>query len=312
MVLQILLFIALIAQIVAAITAIRLATRTKFNAAWILFFLAIVLLSYQLIGEIFKVIQEKPLSYKPFALWSTVILSLCVAIGIFYTRKIIDYIETINRQRTLTERRLLNTIILTEEKERQRFSKDLHDGLGPLLSSAKMSLSVLNSIEKDKQSKEIIDNTAYVINEAIKGLKDVSNNISPTILLNFGLSRAMNNFVSKLTLPETMNIDFSSNVKEKRFDSNVETVFYRVGCEMINNAIRHSEAKNIFVSIELWGHKLLMKVQDDGIGIPIEKFEDEGMGMGLKNIVSRINSLDGTVEFAETEIGTKIIVKVIV
>lgn len=310
MILQILLIISLIFQTIAAIIAMKLTKRMKFNVAWILFSLAILLISYQLLVEIFVVFQEKPTSYKAFSLWSTIALSLCVAVGIFYLRRSIDYIEFINKKRELTERRLLNTVIFTEEKERQRFSKDLHDGLGPLLSSAKMSMSVLTKMEKDEKTLEIINNISYVIDEAIKEVRDISNNISPAILQNFGISRALNNFVSKLNLPDNVNIKYKSGLKSKRFSGDVEVIFYRVGCELINNAIKHSQASDITVSLECWGRNLVFTIRDNGIGLPKSTIENKSQGMGLKNIISRINSLNGNIDFVPIAKGTKIIVRV--
>lgn len=313
MVLQILLILALIIQVVAAIVSMTLTRRTKFNFTWFLFSAAILLISYQLVIEIIAIFQTKPSSYKAFSLWSTIVLSLCVAFGLFYVSKIINYIESINKQKRLTQERLLTTIIYTEEKERQRLSKDLHDGLGPLLSSAKMSISVLAKLETDPRMLEIINNTSYVINEAIKEVKDISNNISPTILQNFGLSRALNNFISKLTLNNTMKIEFFSSDKEARFNGNIEVVFYRVGCELINNAIKHSEASKISVNLESWKKTLILIVEDNGIGINDDaraSITKESSGMGLKNIISRVNSLNGNIDFKKQEKGTKVTITV--
>lgn len=311
--LQILLILALIIQVVAAIVSITLTQRTKFNFAWLLFFAAILLISYQLVIEMIQISQIKPSSYRAFALWSTIALSLCVAFGLFYVSKIINYIESINKQKRLTQERLLTRIIYTEEKERQRLSKDLHDGLGPLLSSAKMSISVLSKLATDSAMSDIIENTSYVINEAIKEVKDISNNISPTILQNFGLSRALNNFASKLTLPNNMKIEYFSNNKEARFNGNIEVVFYRVGCELINNAIKHSKASLIKVDLNLKEKLLILSVKDNGVGIKgdiKDVITKEDSGMGLKNIVSRVNSLNGKIDFETQEKGTKITITV--
>ena len=310
MVLLIIIIISLIIQAITVYSALKLVRKTKFNSAWILFSAAIILISYQLVTELIKIYNDKPTSYKAFSLWSTVILSLCVAFGILYVRKMLNYIESINKQRQLTERRLLNTIIYTEEKERQRLSKDLHDGLGPLLSSAKMSISVLATVEKDPQTSEMINNTAYVIDEAIKEVKDISNNISPTILQNFGISRALNNFVTKRSLPVDIKLNFSSNFKDSRFNGNTEIVFYRVGCELINNAMKHSNATMINVNLEHWSHHLQLTVSDNGVGMNSDIIEQSVSGMGLKNIRSRINSLNGEVLFMPQSKGSKIRVTV--
>ena len=86
-----------------------------------------------------------------------------MSIGVMYAHKLIRYIDRLNRQRQLMQKRILTAVLRTEEKSRSQFSKELHDGLGPLLSSAKMSLTALSREERTPAQREIIDNTTYVI-----------------------------------------------------------------------------------------------------------------------------------------------------
>ena len=94
-----------------------------------------------------------------------IVISICLSIGVMYAHKLFKYIGRLNRQRQLLNKRILTAVLRTEEKARSRFSKELHDGLGPLLSSARMSLSALARDERSPEQKEIIDNTTYVIDE---------------------------------------------------------------------------------------------------------------------------------------------------
>ncbi len=312
MVLKILLVISILLQLVAAIIAIRMMRVTKFNSAWLLFAIALSLMVFQLIAEFVNMVVvdfDWLLSFpKDFMVWIGVITSLCFAVALFYIRKIIYYISQMNEKHRLTEKRILNTIISTEEKERRRFSKDLHDGLGPLLSSVKMSVSALSKIEMDDSKKEIIQNADYVIEEAIKSLKEISNNLSPHILNNFGVARAVNNFINKLTLPMQMKIRFDTNLKNTRFSSNIEAILYRVTCELVNNAIKHSKATQIRVSLNLEDQNITLKVEDNGEGFDTSVLESASRpGMGLYNINSRISSLKGsmTVDSAKGK-GTRV------
>ncbi len=312
MILQIILILALIAQIIAAVIAIGLTRRTKFNAAWILFALGIVIISYQLTIESIHLIDHKPNNYRAFSLWSTATLAFCISIGIFYMRKILDYIDTINRQRSLTERRVLNTIISTEEKERKRFACDLHDGLGPLLSSAKMSLSVLSKEHLDTTSTEIVRNATLVVDEAIKEVRAISNNISPTLLQDFGVSRAINNFVSKISSSSNLVVEFNSSIKNIRYSSDIEIVLYRVGCEIVNNAIKHSQASKISITLNQIDKYVVLTINDNGIGLKDVSTASQLGGMGLRNITSRVEALGGDVDFITTSKGLKIVVKIVV
>ena len=123
----------------------------------------------------------------------------------FYGRGIYS-LKRAEIERTRSENRILNAIIQTEEKERKRFAKDLHDGLGPLLSAVKMSVSALMNNKTQNQT-EILENTNMVINEAITSIKEISNNLSPHVLTNFGLVSAIKNFTHKINQTRSVTIN---------------------------------------------------------------------------------------------------------
>ena len=112
-----------------------------------------------------------------------------------------------------SEKRVINAIINTEENERKRFAKDLHDGLGPILSTVKMSLSALTDRIKDPSGSVILNNTNHLVNEAINTIKDISNNLSPHVLSNFGLASAISAFTTKINQTKAVEIDFKSNME---------------------------------------------------------------------------------------------------
>ena len=292
MLLKILLVISILLQLVAALVAIGLTRRTKFNFSWILLTIALTLMAVTRFAEYIQLSGAVDLKVpKYFFVWLGVVTSLCFAVGVFYFHNRFNYTDKLDFRSTRTARRILNATLRTEEKERLRFSKELHDGLGPLLSSAKMSLSALKI--QDSGNKEIVENTRFVIDEAIRSLREISNNLSPHILNDFGLARGVSNFIGKLS-PGTMEIDFKTNLKEERFDTEVEVILYRVLCELINNSLKHSKGRNISMSLQLTGDDLVIDYRDDGVGFNPETVAD--MGMGLSNISSRVSSLKGTSE----------------
>lgn len=296
MVLKILLIISIVLQLVAAVVAIRLTRVTKYNVAWLLFTVALIVTCFIRFGEYIQVVGRADWRLPPhFFAWMGVFASLCFAIGTFFVGKIFDYIGKLDYQKRLTERRILNTVLRTEEKERMRFSKELHDGLGPLLSSAKMSISELARESRSEEDVELIKNTTYVIEEAIRSLREISNNLSPHMLETFGLARAVNNFTNK-AVANTLNktdIEFTTNLSGERFDSNVEVIVYRVICELINNSLKHSGAKHIRLDIQYSLDMMHINYSDDGKGFDITSAMD--VGMGMFNMTSRINSLKGTI-----------------
>lgn len=302
MLLKSLLIISIALQLVAALVAIRLMRVTKYNVSWILFTAALIAMCVLRLSDYNHVVVGKDFVNlsATFFVWVGVITSFCFAVGVFYVRKIFNYIDRLNRQRQLTERRILTTVLRTEEKERMRFSNDLHDGLGPLLSSAKISLSALSKDNLNDTQKEIVDNTASVIEEAVRSLREISNNLSPHILKDYGLSRAIGSYVNKLNaLHPAIKSRFSTNLKDERFDIDVEVILYRVICELISNSIKHSGGSEINLSLLFDGRNVVLNYSDNGRGFNPNAVMDTGMG--LSNISSRVNSLKGSVEILSQE-----------
>lgn len=315
MILKILFVIAIILQFFAVGVALKLTKVTKFNFSWMLLTIGFIIMAIMRLVEFLPYISNiKPQDYREIFVWGGVITSLAFAIGVFMIQKIFKYMKRVEDSRRLTEKMFLNTIIQTEEKERKRFAKDLHDGLGPLLSTVKMSVSSLAQMKHDAISREIVENTELVINEAIKSLKEISDNLSPHILNNFGLIRALNNFSNKINVARTIKINLESDLKDERFDNNVEVVLYRVICELINNTIKHAKAKKIDLSLTKEGETLSIIYKDDGKGFDVNKIIDQpsGTGMGFSNIYSRINSLKGEIKIeSDHKKGTFVTIKVL-
>lgn len=169
-------------------------------------------------------------------------------------------------------------------------------------------------MKHDKASLEIVENTELVINEAIKSLKEISDNLSPHILNNFGLVRALTNFTNKINVTKTIRINLITKLKDERFDSNVEVVLYRVICELINNTIKHAQAKKINITLTISDDYLSIVYKDDGKGFDVNKVIEQPAtsGMGFSNIYSRINSLKGEINIeSESKKGTLVTIKVL-
>ena len=314
MILKILFVIAIILQFFAVAVALKLTRVTKYNFSWMLLTLGFILMAIMRLVEFLPYVTPiKPQDYREIFVWGGVITSLAFAIGVFMIQKIFKYMKRVEDSRRLTEKMFLNTIIQTEEKERKRFAKDLHDGLGPLLSSVKMSVSSLAQMKHDDATREIVENTEFVINEAIKSLKEISDNLSPHILNNFGLIRALNNFTNKINITKTIRINLVSDLKDERFDSNVEVVLYRVVCELINNTVKHARAKKIDISLMKEEQDLNIVYKDDGKGFDVTKIIEQpgNGGMGFSNIYSRINSIKGEINIESGQKkGTLVTIKV--
>ncbi len=290
---KIALIISVIIQFVTAFIAISLIRRTRSNVAWWLISIGFLLMAIRRLFELMQVYEsESRVINGLLSSWTGVIISLIMLISLIFIKRIFNIQKRIDNLRKENESRILSAIIKTEEIEKQKFAKELHDGLGPLLSSVKMAISSISK-NPEKSDKKVIDNTEKLIDESIITIKEISNNLSPHILNNFGILKAVNSFISKLQVNDKPKIIFNSNLNEKRFNYNIEVVLYRVICELLINSLKHASANNISIDLILDKGNLTLEYFDDGIGFDPDELLKENIGMGYSNIQSRIKSLNG-------------------
>ena len=283
-------------QLLAIGYAAHLVRRTKYSVIWILCIVSFITSFAQ---HLFHIFSDGTVNYELF-ITLDVILSACLAVAVFFANKLVNYINRLNYQRELLSKKVLSTMLRTEERSRSQFAKELHDGMGPLLSSAKMSLSAISTENMSEQQKDILQNTRFVIDEAIRSVREISNNMSPQILMDFGLSQGVRNFISRIKSLHAVEVSFETNLHEERFDNDIEVVLYRVVCELINNSLKHSGCSKIEVVLMQNENFLDLKYNDNGCGFNLDASTQAG-GMGLSNIASRIKSLNGTLTISSGE-----------
>lgn len=288
--------VIMVVQLLAIGYATHLVRRTKYSVIWIL---CIIGFTISFIQHLIYIFLDNMPDYKVL-ISLDVVASLCIVAAVLFAHRLINYIDRLNYQRNLLSKRLLSTVIRTEEHSRAKFAKELHDGMGPLLSSAKMSLSAISTENMSDNQQEILQNTRFVIDEAIRSVREISNNMSPQILMDFGLAQGIRNFISRIqSLHAIDEITFKTNLYEDRFDNDIEVVLYRVVCELINNSLKHSKCTKIEVVLMLRDTSLELKYSDNGCGFNPDSTSLKGMG--LSNITSRIDSLNGSLSIKSSE-----------
>jgi len=308
------LVISIVLQIIAASVALSFMKLTKYRLSWILLSLAFVFMAVRKIIQFFEFFRGTPsLTWQMIDEWTGVLISFLIIFGVILIREIFYSLKRAETDRTRTEKRVLNAIISTEENERRRFAKDLHDGLGPILSTVKMSLSSLTPRISDSSGVVILNNTNHLVNEAISTIKDISNNLSPHVLTNFGLTSAISAFTSKINQTKAIEIDFKSNMENVRLENDKEVVIYRAACELINNAIRHSGASRIEIELNKNEKIVTLQFYDNGRGFDTSSLTlEDNKGMGLSNIETRVKTVEGVFILESTPgKGTSALIKVI-
>ena len=290
-VVEILIIISIVLLTVATVIALLLVNKTKFMALWICCIISLVLLGVERVLQLYQ-IDGADVSHLAFA-WVGIVVSVSFSICVVCARFLVKHVDNVTHQRRVLENRLLTAVLRTEERSRDLFSRELHDGIGPLLSSAKMSLSALSRADLSEKERTTLRNTSQVIDEAIRSLREISNNLSPHVLSNFGLVRGIKNFVDRLSAMHDVKIVFLTELRDERFDSNIEVVLYRVVCELINNSLKHSHCTEIELKLRHENNSLVVEYSDNGCGFSMQAVEQSGMG--LSNIRSRVSSLGGKI-----------------
>lgn len=194
------------------------------------------------------------------------------------------------------QQKILQTIIQTEEKERRRIAQELHDGLGPVLSTIKLYTETYLKSDNEAFKQKIKEPLLTGIDDALQQISAISNNLSPHILSDFGLKVAIQKFIEKVMHITAIKFEYNYKFSGK-LDNNIEITLYRIAIELINNTIKHANATLIRLGIKQTGNSVYMYFENNGKGFNFDKTKETKKGMGLFNIINRIQSLNGSVAF---------------
>ncbi len=202
----------------------------------------------------------------------------------------------------ITERKhlesyVLNKIIETEDRDRKRFAVDLHDDLGPILSSIKIHLGLDRNMTDPLQFLENMEICKKLIKEAFEKIRIISNNITPSVIDMYGLDPAIRSFIRTLRVEKTISVQFHSDLGDKRFSNELEMHFLRIVCELINNSIKHSGAAKVNVHLGYSGSCITLLYWDDGKGYNVEEIMKSATGMGISNLYYRVSVIGGELDF---------------
>lgn len=198
-------------------------------------------------------------------------------------------------ERKEVEDKILRTIISTEEKERKRFAADLHDDLAPILSTIKLYTDLLKKGDlKNINQSDAIKNIDELVEMSLRTTKEISNNIRPNILQDFGLADAITEFCNYLKETKALNISLTTEnykIKERGIE---ESVLYQAVKELMNNTIKHAQATKINIDLKSFDNHIILYYRDNGIGFNIKEASTSKSGLGLYNIFNKLKSINGT------------------
>ena len=199
------------------------------------------------------------------------------------------------------------SILQGEEEERKRLAKDLHDGLGGLLTGVKISLSnIKGNMLLQQEDVFIFERALDMLDNSITELRRVAHNMMPEALVKFGLAIAIKDFCESINSMKALSIAFQVVGQPRRFASSQEIIIYRIVQELLNNALKHSNAEKALVQLSFELNEFSLTVEDNGRGFDKALIESSNTN-GWKNIKSRVEYLKGSLDVSTTlEEGTSV------
>jgi signal transduction histidine kinase len=187
-------------------------------------------------------------------------------------------------------------VLEAESRERKRIGEELHESLSQILLLAKLtvsSLKIKSPVLPAKQM-EIVDNSINLLNTAFDELRNISHNLTPFLLKEKGLKECVNDMLNKIGKANHCVVNFEEIGFEKRLDGFLETTLYRVIQEIFSNIIRHAGATDINCQLIKTEKDVTIMIEDNGTGFDVNQIKKSD-GIGIHNIYSRIENLNGTV-----------------
>lgn len=201
------------------------------------------------------------------------------------------------------QKKAFGAVIQGEENERKRLAFELHDGIGQLLSVVKLNLSSLQQWvdKRNKKTAEVIDGIVLLVDDSCKEIRNISHNLMPDTVVQFGLMAALNDFCRKINVAGKIKVHFQDSDFEPDLIPQAQTTIYRIIQEILHNAIRHSFATDVYIQLFKEDENLVLLIEDNGIGFDVSATMKSDNGMGIRNIISRIEYLKGEVHIESSK-----------
>ncbi|AYL97967.1 sensor histidine kinase [Mucilaginibacter celer] len=226
---------------------------------------------------------------------------------IIYQRRMLKNQAEVRALHDARQTDLMNAVFETQESERKRLAEDLHDSVGQVLSAIKLNLHRLDKNCVNEVSQPLLMDTRKLADECIQEIRNIIQNVLPPILTDYGLLAAIEALCAKVEQNTHIKVKFTKNIADKRFPHEIELALYRIAQELFGNAIKHSEATIINLTISMDAGYLVMEFKDNGKGFDMT---DVKHGFGLKNLQSRVQLINGELNtYSKAQSGAITIIK---
>ena len=200
----------------------------------------------------------------------------------------------------------IKAVLEAQESERRRIARELHDGVGQKLAGLKLNWSGMVSKEAESSS-EAFETLSSLIDETASEVRNISHQMLPKELEQFGLVSAIEGLIDKSFGKTGMQVAFDHYGIKSRFSYSIELAIYRILQELIANILKHANANEVMIELLKRRDSVVLIVEDNGVGFDFHSKKDHGIG--LMNIESRVESVNGTINY-DTEINKGTVVSV--
>ncbi len=245
------------------------------------------------------------------------------ALSAIFLLSLLTFYLIYNRYKLRQERRLQEELLKeeekrtramleTEENERQRLARELHDGVGQLLTASRLMLNPLyTNAQTPEENKQQIKQTIDILDDSILEIRNISHNMVPDILQKYGLEKAIRHFTDRIRQMRKIDIQVESHeLDESKLDGTSQLMLYRIVQEAVNNALKYAEAGRIHIQLTADENELSVMIEDNGKGFDVNQIKEKG-GIGMRNLQLRTEYLKGHLSIdSSPKSGTTIIVEI--
>lgn len=210
--------------------------------------------------------------------------------------------QRINELETEKQLEAAEAVVKGEEQERIRLAKDLHDGLGGMLSGIKYSFTTMKgNLVMTPENHQAFERSMDMLDSSIREMRRVAHNMMPEALVRFGLATALNDFCNEINQSGALKINYQSiGLEGVAIDQTIAITLYRIVQELINNTMKHARATSAIVQLTKSNGQLSVTVEDDGIGFDTSILKIN-KGIGWINIQNRVEFLKGKLDIRSKE-----------
>lgn len=226
-----------------------------------------------------------------------IILALVLILFFYYSRKKIIQKELEKKDLEIQyQRDQLHAVIITQEEERKRIAQDLHDDISSKLNIVSLNSHLLKTPNLTmNETEEITANIINLTSKALENTRRIAHDLLPPVLDKFGLDAGIEELCLEFTSSKQVQVNYSNEVQFDMKDNDKHLHFFRIVQELMNNSLRHGKATIIDIVLKSENNKTICYYADNGVGFEIKDKKNQS-GLGMKNIQSRIDFLNGSIK----------------